>query len=476
MKINRWIRDLLKAGLRDPISLMGAVLVSVSAAIIITILLLDLLGFHQNPYVGVLVFMILPAIFVIGLILIPIGIIHERRRAHGEELAYPIVNLNVSTHRNRFLAFTVLMFFNVVVLVTVTYKGVEYMDSVQFCGLTCHSVMEPEHAAYQRSPHSRVECVDCHIGPGAGWFVKSKLSGVGQVLAVTFNTFSRPIPTPIENLRPARETCEQCHWPEKFHGDRVTVKTKFSEDEANTPLKTAMILKVGGGTRESGFASGIHWHMNIANEVVYVPSDETRTEILFIRFRDEAGLVTDYLLDGATKPTEEEIRRSGRRMDCMDCHNRPSHVFYTPEEEMDGSLLAGKIDITLPFIKKTGVEILRREYESRTQAREAIPVLLEQYYHSDYPEIAMAKEAAIRQAGQELAAIHALNVYPELKIGWGTYPNHIGHMDSPGCVRCHDGLHASEEGKVISEDCETCHTILAMEEEAPEILEMLYPD
>jgi hypothetical protein len=476
MRLTQWFRDLVRSSLQDPISLFGAVILSISAAIILTILLLDFLGFHQNPYVGVLVFMILPAAFVLGLVLIPVGVIHERRRARGRSQAYPIINLNLSTHRNRFLAVTVVTFFNVVILATVTYKGVEYMDSVQFCGQTCHSVMQPEYAAYLRSPHSRVACVDCHIGPGAGWFVKSKLSGVGQVFAVTFNTFQRPIPTPIENLRPARETCEQCHWPEKFHGDRIKVKTKYAEDEANTELKTALILKVGGGSRESGFAGGIHWHMNIANKVTYVPADETRMEIPFIRFKDETGRVTEYLVDGAAKPTEEEIRERGRVMDCMDCHNRPSHIYYEPEQEVDNAILAGKIDRSLPFVRKQGVEILRREYDSRSQAREAIPVLLEEYYEREYPDVARERSAAIRQAGQELAEIHALNVYPELNITWGTYPNHIGHMTAPGCSRCHDGLHSSEDGRTIREDCETCHTLLAMEEENPEILTTLFPE
>ncbi len=477
MRVFRWMRDLLSASLRDPISLLGAALASVATALILTILLLDILGFHTNPYVGVLTFLVLPGVFLFGLILVPIGVLRERRRSgagvHGG--VFPVINLNLDHHRSRFLGFSVLTFVNLVILATVSYRSVEHMDSVQFCGQTCHSVMDPEFTAYRRSPHSRVACVACHIGPGAGWFVKSKLSGTWQVFAVTFQTFERPIPVPVRNLRPARETCEQCHWPEKFHGDRIKVKTTYSLDEKNTELKTALILKVGGGSLESGFASGIHWHMNIANEVTYVADDEAREKISFVRFKDRAGRVTDYLKSGASKPGNETIAASGRRMDCVDCHNRPTHVFKMPGAEVDEAMRSGKIDRTLPFIKKVSVETLSRPYDSRGQAAQAIPVLLDDYYRKNYPALLSEKPDAIRIAGTALAEIHGANVFPEMKITWGTYPNHIGHNDSPGCFRCHDGEHASEDGRLISNECETCHTLLALEEENPEILTRLFP-
>jgi hypothetical protein len=465
------LRYILSASVGHPLGLAGTVMASTSAAVIVTILLLDLLGFHSNPYIGMVVFLILPTVFVFGLILIPIGILRERKRAG----TFPVLDLNLESHRGRFLGFAILSFVNLVILATVTYRAVEHMDSVQFCGQTCHSVMDPEFTAYQRSPHSRVVCVDCHIGPGAGWFVRSKLSGTWQVFAVTFRTFDRPIPVPIKNLRPARETCEQCHWPEKFHGDRIKVKTRFAEDEKNAELKTVMILKVGGGSPESGFASGIHWHMNIANEVTYVAADESRQTIPFVRLKDPEGRVTDYVAAGTTKPSEEEIRRSGRRMDCVDCHNRPTHIYRLPDEEVDEALLVGKIDRSLPFIKRVAVEALARPHASRAEARQAIPAHLEEYYRKNLPEVARDRAESIGRAGQALVALHDVNVFPQMKITWGTYPNHIGHMNSPGCFRCHDGDHTSEDGKVINNECENCHTLLAVEEENPEILGRLFP-
>jgi nitrate/TMAO reductase-like tetraheme cytochrome c subunit len=465
------MRDALSAGIRHPLGLIGLVLAGTSASIILVLVLLDLFGFHTNPYAGLLVFLVLPGILVLGLVLVPIGMMRERRRGG----VYPVIDLNLDRHRSRFLGFVILGVVNLVILGTATYRGVEHMDSVQFCGQTCHSVMAPEFTAYKRSAHARVACVDCHIGPGADWFVKSKLSGVGQIFAVTFGTYERPIPVPIRNLRPARETCEQCHWPEKFHGDRVRVLTKYSEDEANTELKTVLILKVGGGSPDSGFASGIHWHMNIANSVVYVPEDETRQVIPFVRMTDREGRVTDYLAAGATAPSEDEIRARGRTMDCVDCHNRPTHVYRLPAEEVDEALRVGRLERTLPFIRKAAVEVLTRPYASRAEAREGIPRALEEFYRTHHPEVAAARADAIRRAAPVLVGIHEVNVFPEMKITWGTYTSNIGHMNAPGCFRCHGGEHTSADGRTISSECENCHTLLAVEEQNPAILGNLFP-
>lgn len=471
MKPLRWLRDALSASIRNPLGLAGLVMAGAAASIIITLVLLDLLGYHTNPYLGLLVFLVLPGILFLGLILVPIGMLRQRRHAG----AYLVLDLNLERHRSRFLGFIILSVVNLVVLGIATYRGVEHMDSVQFCGQTCHSVMAPEYTAYSRSPHARVACVDCHIGPGADWFVKSKLSGVGQIFAVTLGTYERPIPVPIRNLRPARETCEQCHWPEKFHGDRVRVLTKYAQDEANTELRTVMILKVGGGSADSGFASGIHWHMNIANTVIYVPEDETREVIPFVRMRDREGRVTDYVAAGATAPSEETIRISGRTMDCVDCHNRPTHVFRLPEEEVDEALRVGRIDRTMPFIKKASVQALLRPYSSRSEARDGIPAALEEFYRTERPDVAGSKSDAIRRAAAVLVGIYEVNVFPEMKITWGTYASHIGHMNAPGCFRCHGGDHTSSDGRAISSECENCHTLLAVEEERPEILDRLFP-
>jgi nitrate/TMAO reductase-like tetraheme cytochrome c subunit len=465
------MRDALSAGIRHPLGLVGLVLAGASGTIIIALVLLDLFGFHTNPYAGLLVFLVLPAILVLGLVLVPIGMLRQRRHAG----AYPVLDLNQERQRSRFFGFVILGVANLAVLGMATYRGVEHMDSVQFCGQTCHSVMQPEYTAYSRSPHARVACVDCHIGPGADWFVKSKLSGVGQIFAVALRTYDRPIPVPVRNLRPARETCEQCHWPEKFHGDRIRVLTKYAEDETNTEQKTVMILKVGGGSPDSGFASGIHWHMNIANSVIYVPEDETRQVIPFVRFTDREGRVTDFLAAGAAAPSEEVVRTSGRVMDCVDCHNRPTHVFRMPDQEVDEAMRVGRIPRTLPFVKKASVEVLSQPYASHAEAREGIAAALEAYYRARHPGVAESRADAIRRTAAVLTGIYEVNVFPEMRITWGTYTSNIGHLNAPGCFRCHGGEHASADGRGISSECDNCHTLLAVDDPQPEILERLFP-
>jgi hypothetical protein len=263
--------------LRHPLSLLGAVLTTVAGVLFVTVFTLELFGWHANPYMGIVFFLILPGVFVLGLLLMPLGMWLDRRRTRaGRPLAVGWPVLDFRDPRQRRWTFFVLVatLVNVVIVSLASYSGIKHMDSVEFCGQVCHTVMEPEFAAYQDGPHSRVTCVQCHIGEGASWFVRSKLSGVRQVFAVSAGTFSRPIPSPVHNLRPARETCETCHWPEKFHGDKVKVIRSYSPDETNTEQEMTMLIHVGGGSDRLGIATGIHWHMNLANEIEYIATDE----------------------------------------------------------------------------------------------------------------------------------------------------------------------------------------------------------
>ena len=220
---------------RNRISTAGAVITTATAVTMIGFWIVESMQAHPvHPYNGIVLFLMLPFVFVLGLLLIPLGVLLQRRklRARGElPQEYPKIDLQQPEWRHGLALVGLATVANVGILGAASYKGVEHMDSTQFCGVTCHSVMAPEYTAYTGSPHARVTCVQCHIGPGAGWFVKSKLSGVRQVFAVTFNTHSRPIHSPVKDLRPARETCEQCHWPQKFHGDKFLVRTKYAEDE-----------------------------------------------------------------------------------------------------------------------------------------------------------------------------------------------------------------------------------------------------
>jgi len=258
----------------------------------------------------------------------------------------------------------------VVIVALASYKGVETMDSVEFCGQTCHEVMKPEFTAYQNGPHAHVHCVSCHIGPGAGWFVKSKLSGVRQVFAVAFNTHSRPIESPVHDLRPARETCQQCHWPAKFHGDKIETKFEYAEDESNTESKTTLRLHIGG-VEASGRPSGIHWHVAEQNVVEYIALDADRQQIGYVKWTDPAGVTQEFWAEGVTEA--QLVAGERRRMDCVDCHNRPSHIFArSADRAINEAMAAGAIAKDLPFIRREAGVALKAEYPDTTTAGTAI--------------------------------------------------------------------------------------------------------
>lgn len=455
---------------RNPISLFGAAVVTATGILIVTLFTLEVFGFQGGPYSGILAYLILPALFVAGLLLIPIGIFRQRRRdrqaaARGEAPpAFPVFDLNDARTRNRVLVFAVLTAVNAVILTTATYKGVETMDTTQFCGKTCHSVMQPEFTAFQRSPHANVRCVDCHIGPGAGWFVKSKLSGVGQVVAVATGHYPRPIPTPVHDLRPARETCQQCHWPSKFVGDRIKVIPGFGDDEANGEQKTVLLMRVGG--KQGSSSKGIHWHVDPGVSIRYL-ADDKRETIYEIEMKNAQGEIRHYKKGDAPKNAVWRV------MDCVDCHNRPSHTFHVPVEEVDTAMADGRLPKDLPFLHRESIRLLKASYPSQDAARRGIAQGLQDFYTQQYPAVASAKSAAIRDSAAALGVIYSSNVFPSMKIGWGTYPNHIGHENSPGCFRCHDEEHKTADGRTISQDCSLCHGLLAVQEKDPAILKSL---
>jgi hypothetical protein len=455
--MTNWLKS---TALRNPISIVGAFLTTFSAVLFLVVFLVDLFGMHTNPYIGIVFFLILPGFFLVGLALIPVGVWIERRRRHGgtHEPRWPRFDLNDPALRNATTIVFLLTMANIVIVSLAAYRGIEYMDSVQFCGQVCHRVMEPEYAAYQDGAHSRVPCVECHIGAGASWFARSKLSGTRQVFAVTFNTFSRPIPSPVQNLRPARDTCEQCHWPEKFHGDLIRTVPEFADDEQNSETVTTLQLHVGGGLPSAGPVSGIHWHVSGATEIEYITTDDKRQVIPYVRVKDRNGAVTEYYAEGVTP---EQLEKGQRRvMDCMDCHNRPAHpMAATADRAVNEAMARGEIPTALPFVHREAVKALNASYPSQEVALQEIARSLRDFYRENFPAIATARPQDVEKAVNVADGIYRRNVFPEMHVGFGTYPNNIGHMDSPGCFRCHDDSHISKDGRKIGQDCETCHSM-----------------
>jgi nitrate/TMAO reductase-like tetraheme cytochrome c subunit len=458
----------MKRLLRNPISMAGAALALVSAGNIFLFFLIDFIADRPSPYVGILAYMVAPGFLICGLLLMAVGAWRERSSKATDQpdqvSRYPRVDLNDAAQRSAALSFGVFLVVFVMLSSVGSYKAYEYTESVQFCGQTCHNVMHPEYTAYQLSPHARVSCSECHVGAGASWYVKSKLSGARQVFAAAFNSFPRPIPTPIRNLRPAQDTCEQCHWPRKFYGAQLKVFTHYTSDENNIVRQIRMLIKTGGGDPATGAPEGIHWHMNIGNEIDYVAADEKRQVIPYIHVKDMQGRVTEYYAKDSTLSKEQIAQSAKRRMDCVDCHNRPSHIYLPPDQAVDQALLARKLDVSLPYIKQQAVSALTGKYDTTQAAVQGIAQELQGFYESKYPEVAKARQLEIRNAVDEVQQIFRRTTFPEMKLNWQTHANNLGHFYFNGCFRCHDGQHVSPEGKVISKDCDICHTVMAQEE------------
>ena len=431
------------------------VLTTISAVVFLVVFFADLFGMHTNPYIGIVFFLVLPAVFIVGLLLIPLGaLVEHRRRAAGKapsELHWPRLDLNDSAQRRTAVGIFALTMVNVVIVSLGAYRGVEYMDSVQFCSAACHTAMKPEGTAHQDGPHARVACVQCHIGPGAAGFARAKASGTRQLVAVIRGTYSKPVGAPVRTMVPARKTCEQCHWPEKLHGDKLVRITEYADDEKNTASEMKLLVHVGGGSERLGIATGIHWHMNVANEVEFIATDAKRQVIPYVRLKDRTGAVREYVTDGVTP---DQLAKGERRlMDCIDCHNRPAHTMAaTAERAVNVAMARAEFPLTLPFVHREAVKALTVSYATRGVATDAIGASMRAFYRDSNAQ-------DVEKAVAATARIYRGNVFPEMHVGFGTYPNNIGHIDSLGCFRCHDDNHKAKDGRKISQECDTCHKI-----------------
>jgi len=444
------------------ISILGA-LFAINAFILIIILLIQsLLTVHQNPYNGMFTFIILPTILVIGLILIPIGMLMKRHRTKEADQRWPVLDLNNSRQRQKLFLVSVFTFLFLIISAMGSYEAFNYTESIDFCGKLCHKVMEPEYTTYMHSPHARVPCVDCHVGEGANWYVKSKLSGLYQVYSVIFHKYAQPIETPIKDLRPARETCERCHWPQKFYARKLRSQRTYLTDSLNTEWNFSLLMKIGPTLSPMGLKEGIHWHINPDMRIEYIASTKDREIIPWVKMTNlKTGDVqifqdTDNVLDKKAIDTLEH-----RVMDCMDCHNRPSHSYKSAPIYIDNAMIAGTIPSDLPFIKKVAMNVLKGPFNNKDSAMMYIRDSIINFYKSGYPQIYSANMKKITQAILGIQNEFSLNVFPYMRVTSASYLNHIGHIESDGCFRCHSDRHQNEKGKVISKDCNWCHSIIA---------------
>lgn len=446
-------------------SLIGATIAVISFFMIVFLFAISVFFEEGRAYLGLVIYIILPAILVMGLLIIPIGMYFKVKgdKAKGPPKdRWPLVNLNEIRQRNAFYIFlvgtTIFLFASAIG----SYEAFNFTESTEFCGELCHSVMHPEYIAYQNSPHARVRCVDCHVGEGADWYVRSKLSGMYQVYAVLAQNYPKPIPTPIENLRPARETCEECHWPEKFYARKLQAQKHFLSDDNNTEWDIYMTMKVGATYSAYGLNEGIHWHINPDVEIEYITTDEKHQVIPWIKYKDKKNNEEYIYLDEKNPINQTTLDTlKVHTMDCMDCHNRPSHTYLPPAFFVDDAITVGAIPKDLPEIKYVAMQILADEYESTDSAMRAIASKINTFYQTNYPAIFNTKSDLINKAIDGLQTEFKKNIFPEMRVRWSAYPNNIGHVEFDGCFRCHSDSHKSSENRIISKDCNLCHSINA---------------
>ncbi len=442
----------------NPVSYSGAAIVLIAVFMFVFLFVIASASSMERAYAGIILFIVIPVFIILGLLLIPLGMWRrhrqEQKQGRKREKAFPVLDLNQPQHRTAALLFSIGTLVFLFLSALGSYEAFHFTESVPFCGQLCHKVMAPEFTAYQVSAHARVSCVACHVGAGANWYVKSKLSGLYQVYATLMNNYPRPIPTPIANLRPARETCESCHWPQKIYGKQQRREIYYLPDDSNTRWEMELLMNTGGGNPALGQKSGIHWHINPDIQVAYFAADEKRLEIprvILTDLRTQKQTVYTSMMSGG----DDAALQAGkpRIMDCIDCHNRPSHIYRDPNRFINIAMASGDIDPSLPGIKRAAVEAVMIEYETPQTAMAEIASKIRAEVSVDETRLAHS----IRGAQQA----YNLNIFPAMKVRWSAYPDHIGHLTTPGCFRCHDDQHVSEEGRVISRACDLCHMITA---------------
>jgi len=451
------------------LTIIGSIIASVNLALIILLFIISTIFNKSNTNLGLFIYIILPGFMVMGLLLIPVGMFRERskqRKSATHEARFPRIDLNDPRHRNAFIIFTITTIVVLFLSTMGSFEAYHMTESVEFCGTLCHQVMEPEHTAFQNSPHANVACVECHVGSGASWYIKSKISGLHQVWAVMTKSYPTPIETPLHDLRPARETCEKCHWPQKFYARSLWTKKYFLADSLNTEWDVMLQMKTGPEFSGMGLKEGIHWHINPAVNIEYISENDKRENISYVKYTNKTtGEVTVYRSE--KNPVSDSLISAStpRTMDCIDCHNRPSHNYKSPTVYFDKAMTSGEISKDIPFFKKVTMGILTDAFTDKDTAFMKIEAGLSDYYKKDFADYYSKNTTIINNSIASVKKEFSQNNFPKMKVTYDRYPEHIGHLESDGCFRCHNGSFKADNGRVISHDCNLCHTIVGQGKE-----------
>ena len=434
------------------ISAIGGVVAFCALISFALLVWMDFTQKNKNPYLGILTYLGVPGILIFGLVLVFLGAWAQRRwqiRHTGAKHDKWRLDLSNPRQRRAFVLFGSGAVVFLLLSAFGSYQTFEYSESVQFCGEVCHRAMNPELTAYKRGAHARVDCVECHVGSGAEWFIKAKINGTHQLIAYTLNNYKRPIATPLKNLRPAQDTCEKCHWPAKFHGNIDVENTHFLSDNKNSPYQIRMLMRVNEGQPGSP-TGGIHWHVSPDSRVEYYADDDKRQSIPWVRVTNlKDGTARIYrTAEFKGEPSPAQIRV----MDCIDCHNRPAHVFPTANTSVELAMASGTLSTKLPAMKRVAVQAMTQDGMTGENSALKIAEFLQTKY-SGAPELS----ATIA----EVQRLYATTIFPDRKADWRVYPNNIGHKDWLGCFRCHDEKHKTATGESVkANDCKSCHIIL----------------
>jgi len=443
----------------------GVVLTTSSFTAFIIFEFLRLIGVLNSAYIGLVLYLLLPTLFLIGIVLIPIAwIIFKKKRGKtteellserfGEEYSQK------SVYGSKI--FITSMVFTLIAIIFISiagYRTLSFMEQPRFCGTACHSVMGPEWATYQKSPHSKVKCVQCHVGEGVEALIESKMSGLRQMILASVNAYSKPVPTPVHQLRPSRETCEKCHWPEKFYGNRLKIIKRYGYDKSSTPTYNTLSLKIDTGNKTG--KSGIHWHIGTNSEVRYTSVGDLRREMIRIDVKQSNGSYKHFYNKRLTDKSSLVKKEDMRVMDCVDCHNRATHIYEEPTFAVDDRMSRGLVDTSLPFIKREMVAAITKNYNNRAAGFKGIETHLKNFYSINFSKETLGKQKSIDEAISVAKEIYGRNIHPYMKVDWGTYPNHLGHRQGEGCFRCHNENMVDDTGKHIPYDCTMCHSILS---------------
>ncbi len=447
------------------LSLTGFIVTVNSLILILIFYLYSELSLQSKASLSLYIYLVLPFFLVLGLVLIPLGVvinIRKRKAAYQQNEPWPVIDLN----KRQDWAIVVRIFIITIIFLAATamgsYHAFEYTQSNEFCGKLCHEVEEPEYITYQHSPHARVTCVGCHVGQGTDWYIKSKFAGLYQVYSVLFNKYPRPIPTPIHNLRPERETCEGCHWPEKFYSRKLHYQRSYLSDSSNTEWNLCMVMNIGPEFKSMGNSEGIHWHINKSFRIEYVSDTRNRESIPWVKLTNLKTGEVKIFNDEENLPDAKTLDTLVRRtMDCMDCHNRASHNFKSASDYIDNAFASGLLPKNLLFIKEAAMEAVKKPFKENDIAMNDISESILKYYKDKHPEVLKSDRQQVITAIAVIRNEYKLNTFPAMRADASQYPNHIGHLESAGCFRCHSGRHKTAKGETISRNCEICHTIIS---------------